>query len=130
MKIAVIPVVPRFYKKDLLIKAIRQLPDSVYKIISHEDSILYNATFSISKNIKFSSRYIHNRDPDFFTLIKKAFYYGISSRSVNYLCLPTDIVSLLYKLDRNSSNIKELGFGKGYMIQILRAFAYEFGRIL
>ena len=30
----------------------------------------------------------------------------------------------------NSLNIKELGFGKGYVIQIIRAVAYEFGKII
>lgn len=125
-----LPVVPRFYKKGPLIKAIGKLPYNVYKIISHEDSIPYYATFKISQNIKFSMRYIYNKDPDFFTLIKKAFHYGRFSRSVEYLSLPSDIVSLLDKLDRNSAKMRELGFGKGYMIQIPRAFAYEFGRIL
>lgn len=62
--------------------------------------------------------------------MQKAFNYGRASRSVNYLHLPSDILSLLDKLDKNSTNIRELGFGKGYIVQIPRALAYEFGRIL
>jgi hypothetical protein len=125
-----LPVVPRFYKKEPLKRAIGKLPKNAYKIISHEDSILYYATFKISQNIKFSTRHIYNRDPDFLTIMRKAFHYGKSSRSVKFLDLPSDLISLLYKLDRNSGNVGELGFGKGYIIQIPRAFAYEFGRIL
>ena len=124
-----LPVVPRLYKKEPLMKAIGRLPNNAYKIISHEDSILYYATFKVSQNIIFSTRHIYNRDPDFFTLMRKAFHYGKSSRSIKYLDLPSDILSLLDKLDKNSVNIRELGFGKGYIIQILRALAYEFGRI-
>ena len=125
-----LPVVPRLYKKELLMRAIEKLPKNVYKIISHEDSILYYATFKISQNIKFSTKHIYNRDPDFLTLMRKAFHYGKYSRSVKYLNLPSDLISLLHKLDRNSGNLGELGLGKGYIIQIPRAFAYEFGRIL
>ena len=125
-----LPVVPRFYKKETLMKAIGKLPESVYEITSHEDSIPYYMTFTISQDVKFSTKCIYDRDSDFFTLMRKAFYYGKSSRSVKNLDLPSDILSLLYELDMNSGNIGELGFGKGYMIQTARALAYEFGRKL
>jgi len=125
-----LPVVPRLYKKELIMKAIGQLPEAVYNIISHEDSVFYYATFKISQNIKFSKKYIYNKDPDFLTLMRKAFHYGKSSKSLKYIDLPPDISYLLFRLDRNSVNVGKLGFGMGYMVQIPRAFAYEFGRIL
>ena len=125
-----VPVVPRLYKKGPLIRAIGKLPDSVYKIISHEDSIPYYETFKITQNVGFSTKLIYNKDPSFIKLLHKAFLYGRFSKSAKDQNLPPDISSLLHELDKNSVNIRELGIGKGYLIQVPRAFAYEFGRIL
>jgi hypothetical protein len=125
-----IPVVPRMYKKTILLRAIKKIPNNIYKIISHEDSVLYYETFKITQNIAYSRKHIFNKDPDFITLMIKAFHYGKSSKAVDQLDLPPDIVCLLKKLDKNSLNVKALGIGKGYLVQTPRAFAYLLGRLI
>ena len=124
-----IPVIPRFYRKKHLLSAINKLSNDTYKIIDHEDSILYYYAFQETKNIDFSKKYIFNYDPKFFTLMYKAFLYGKNSKSINNLEIPGDISLLLYKLNKNTFNIRELGLGKGYIIQISRGLSYEFGKI-
>jgi hypothetical protein len=124
-----IPVIPRFYSKKYLLIAINKLLTNVYKIIDHEDSILYYYVFQETKNINFSHKHIFNYDPKFFKLMHKAFLYGKNRKNTKNLDVPADISLLLYKLNKNTFNIKELGFGKGYVIQIIRGISYEFGKL-
>ena len=118
------------YKKAPLLSAIKEISDSVYKIISHEDSVLYYETFKITQDVAYSRKQIFNKDPDFITLMRKAFLYGKFSGGVSQLKLPPDIVCLLKKLDRSSLNVKALGIGWGYLVQVPRAFAYVLGRLI
>lgn len=125
-----VPVIPRFYRKYTLLKAINALSDSAYKIVSHEDSVIYYETLKIKQRVGFSSRHILNRDPNFFKLMYKAYQYGKYSKSAEALSLPEEIEYLLDRLDRNTLNLRELGFGKGFLIQIPRGIAYEIGKLL
>ena len=59
----------------------------------------------------------------------KAFLYGKNRKNTKNLEIQDDILVLLYKLNKNTLNIKELEFGKGYIIQIMRGIAYESGKI-
>ena len=123
-------VVPRFYRKIILLEAIGKMPHILFKTVSHEDSILYYESFRITQNVGFSVKHIYNDDPGFFTLMQKAFLYGKFMKSTRQMDLPNDILYLLDKLNKSSANVKDLGFGSGYFIQIPRAFAYELGRLL
>jgi hypothetical protein len=124
-----IPVTPRFYRKHYLLDSVNKFSANIYKIISHEDSILYYYAFQQTKNINFSEKHIFNYDPKFFKLMHKAYLYGKNRKDTKNLEIPGDISLLLYKLNKNTLNIKELGFGKGYIIQIIRGISYEFGKI-
>ena len=125
-----VPVVPRFYRKRFLINAIKKLSPNVYAVISHEDSVLYYEVFKETQNIGFSKKYIYNFDPSFFALMKKASLYGKNSREVESLALPAEILHLIDSLNKNALNLKELKFGKGFVMQILRGCAYELGRLV
>ncbi len=125
-----IPVIPRFYNREYLLRAIDRLPENIDKIVNHEDSIFYYEVFKETRNIGFSKKYIYNYDPNFFKLMYKAILYGKNQHYINELEIESDILDLLNKLDRNTLNIKELRLGKGYIIQVLRGGAYEFGRII
>ncbi|MFG1390754.1 glycosyltransferase family 2 protein [Acidiplasma aeolicum] len=124
-----IPVIPRFYRKKYLLNAINKLSTDLYNIIDHEDSILYYYVFQETKNINFAKKHIYNYDPKFFKLMYKAFLYGKNRKNTKNLEIPEDISVLLYKLNKNTLNIKEIGFGKGYIMQIIRGIAYESGKI-
>lgn len=123
-----IPVIPRFYRKKYLLSALNKLSASTYKIIDHEDSILYYYAFQETKNINFSEKHIFNYDPKFFKLMHKAYLYGKNRKDTKNLEISEDISLLLYKLNKNMFNMKELGFGKGYIIQIIRGLSYELGK--
>lgn len=125
-----IPVIPRYYKKSFLIDIINKLPLEIYKVIAHEDSILYYMAFKETKNIGFTNNYIYNYDPSIFILMRKAFKYGKYKKDIKQVELPSDIKKLINQINKNSLNIKNLGLGKGYIIQSLRGIAYICGSLL
>ena len=125
-----IPVVPRFYKKKYLINAVNRFHHDIYNIIDHEDSVLYYEVFKETKNVGFSTKYIYNYDPDFFNLMRKAFLYGKNEKDIRSNEIPEEINVLIDKLNKNTLNVKELGIGRGYVIQVLRGIMYEIGKII
>lgn len=122
-----IPVVPRYFKRDFVLDAIERVDSKVYNISNHEDSILYYEVYKKTKRISFSSKYIFNDDPTFSILMKKAFNYGRNHREMKSSEVPLDIVDLVERLDMHSLNFRELGIGKGYLVQILRGLMYKLG---
>ncbi|WP_162200846.1 hypothetical protein, partial [Acidiplasma aeolicum] len=125
-----IPVVPRYYRRSVLLNVINELSPDIYKIESHEDSILYYEVFKETQNIGFAKKYILNYDPPLKILMQKAFLYGKYRKILQNLEAPDDILMLINKINKNALNIKDLGIGRGYIIQILRGLMYELGRII
>ena len=125
-----IPVIPRFYKREVLIGAVNRLPVGILGIITHEDSILYHEAFKETKSIGFSKKIIYNYDPNFSEMMKKAFIYGKNKGEMESMEIPQEIKNLILRLNRNTLNVKELGFGKGYLIQIPRGLSYLLGELL
>ena len=125
-----IPVVPRYYKRAVLLNVINNLLPDIYEIVDHEDSVLYYEIFKETRNIGFAKKYILNYDPSLNILMQKAFLYGKNGKTVKNLEIPDDILVLINKLNRNTLNVKDLGIGRGYITQILRGLMYELGRII
>ena len=125
-----IPVVPRYYKRPVLLNVIHKFSPDIYEIVDHEDSVLYYEIFKETRNIGFAKKYILNYDPPLNILMQKAFLYGKFRNIVQNLEPPDEILVLINKINRNALNIKELGIGRGYIIQILRGLMYELGRII
>ena len=124
-----IPVIPRFFRKNCLLSAINKLSVNTYKILSHEDSVLYYYTFKETKDIDFAQNFIFNYDPNFVDLMHKAYLYGKYRKNAKDSDIPEEISLLLNKLNRDIFNLKELGFGKGYVLQVMRGIPYELGKI-
>lgn len=122
--------IPRFYKRISLVNTINRLPEDIYNILSHEDSILYFEVFKETNNIGFSKQYIYNYDPNFFNLMKKAFLYGKYKKDMKSMEIPDNIRILIDTLNKSVFNVKELGIGRGYIIQMFRGILYEIGNIL
>lgn len=125
-----IPVIPRYYKRTVLLNVINKLSPEIYKIERAEDIILYYEIFKETQNIGFAKKYILNYDPPLNVLMQKAFLYGKHRNMVQNLEIPDDIIVLINKIDRSTLNIKEMGIGIGYITQILRGLMYELGRIV
>ncbi|MHB8396198.1 MAG: glycosyltransferase family 2 protein [Thermoplasmataceae archaeon] len=125
-----VPVIPRFYVKQYLVQSLSNFTETIYDIVSHEDSVLYYEIYKNSRNIGFSNKHIFNEDPSFHILIRKAFLYGKFSRTSKNLPLPEEITALLNTLNKNTFDVRGLGIGKGYFVQVARALAYKFGNLL
>lgn len=125
-----IPAIPRYYKRELLMKAMNVLPPNISKIEAHEDSILYYGAFKLSQNIKFSIKHIYNNDPKFSTIMRKTLLYGKYKKISDSSSLSPEFLMLFKELNRNALNIKELGVGKWLPLQILRAIFYFIGSII
>ncbi len=125
-----IPVVPRYYKSSVLLNVINKFSPDIYEIVDHEDSVLYYEIFKETRNIGFAKKYILNYDPPLNILLQKAFLYGKNRKTVQNLEIPDDILMLINKLNRSTLNVKGLGIGRGYIIQILRGLMYQLGRII
>ena len=124
------PVIPRYYRTDQLIEASNSIPKSVFNITNHEDSILYNEVYKLSRDIAFSNLKLVNNDPNFLSLLIKAYLYGKATKFKSSTDVPQEISGLCHYLDKNSLNLWEIGFGPGYLLQLARAFAYQLGVIL
>ncbi|MDG6927042.1 MAG: hypothetical protein JRN10_06425 [Nitrososphaerota archaeon] len=120
-----IPVIPRFYNKDKILKAAEKIPREVIKtVVSHEDSVLYYEVFKITNSLSFSSKRIFNDDPDLGVILRKAFLYGKSEAEVKRKKLPDEYLKVISTVNRSSLNVQELGLGLGYIMQTLKALSY------
>ncbi|MEM3860556.1 MAG: hypothetical protein QW478_14365 [Candidatus Micrarchaeaceae archaeon] len=61
--------------------------------------------------------------------MKKAFYYGKNYKEIKSSGIPFEIEDFIGRLDMHTLNFRELGIGKGYLIQILRGMMYKFGSL-
>ncbi len=125
-----LPVIPRFYLRKHLLKAIGEWPNNTPKILSHEDSVLYYYVYRISQNIGFSTKYILNSDPNICILMQKAYLYGKFKKSAEAVDISPDVRNLLDRLNNTTLNIKELGLGSGYLVQIPKGMAYKLGEMI
>jgi glycosyltransferase involved in cell wall biosynthesis len=122
------PVVPRFYKRDVLMKGLADISDYIAEYgLSHEDSILFYEVYRYSKSIAFSKENIIDLDPDLFTIIRKAFLYGQYARLARKAKLPQKYLRLIGELNKNSLLIKKHELGPAHVLQGLRAIAYGLG---
>lgn len=125
-----IPVIPRFYDKQILLNIIDKLPLNYYKVVDHEDSILFYFAFKESLNIRFSSKRLFNSSETLLGTIRKAFLYGKNHREVEEAVLDEELRTLITRINLSVFDFKHMGFGKGHLIQFLRAGAYLCGTII
>ncbi len=127
-----VPAVPRFYRKDLLMKALNEM-EKHYFIdgLSHEDSILYYYVFKYLKNIYFAENPIINQNDSFSTTLRKSYLYGkFYSTAMQSPNIELEIKELIKKL--NISMLvpfrKEIGFNPFVVVNFLRMIPYGLGK--
>lgn len=72
-------VLPRFFRRDLLIKAIAHIPEKVRSVVVHHDhAILYLECWQLSRKVGVLPKAIYHREPSGPAQLKRAFRYGRS----------------------------------------------------
>lgn len=124
-----IPVIPRLYSKGILLKAINRLPTNYEVIIDHEDSILYYLSFPELKSISYTNKCIFNFNETVPNLLKKAYTYGKNHKNVKKIEISPELSILIRKINHQLFDVKNLGLGKGHVIQTLKAMSYGLGAL-
>ncbi len=95
-----LPVVPRYFKKDLLIKTFRTLDEKIIKNeVEMEDTMIFFTALKFSKNVGWVNSFIYNYDPDFKTFIKKSYKYGIQNELAIIKYLPPEYARLVRRVE-------------------------------
>lgn len=127
-----LPVIPRFYRKPLLQKAIGRIGDEELSVISqHEDSIIFSEALKISDDVGFCDIPILNLDPSFPEFARKSFKYGVfQARALASVRVDPERKRLLKSIDRNRVIYSDTqGFNTGILYDALKAIFYIVGLI-
>ena len=128
-----LPVIPRFYKKEIISQAISKIGDTELSwITQHEDSVIYSEALRISKDVVFCDIPIFNIDPSFSAFARKSFKYGVlQARALCSDSISNERACFLRSIDRNRiiySNTE--GFNPGVFYDALKATFYIPGLLL
>ena len=128
-----LPVIPRFYRREIIKRAISKLERSELSLISqHEDSVIYSEVLKISRDVGFCDTPLLNIDPGFFHFARKSFRYGVAqAEALSSNCISKERADLLRSIDRNRiiySNPE--GFNTGIFYEAIKAAFYIPGLML
>lgn len=126
----ILPVIPRFYRKPLMMRAITNVSSKELSMISqHEDSVIYSEALRISTDVGFCDTPIYNEDPPFSVFAVKSFRYGLSqARSLASEHISPEKKKLLRSIDRNRILYsKTEGFNRGILYDMIKAAFYILG---
>ena len=128
-----LPVIPRFYRREIIEKAISKLERSELSWISqHEDSVIYSEALKISRDVGFCDTPIFNIDPSFIDFARKSFRYGVAqARALSSNGISKERADLLRSIDRNRIIYSNSGgFNTGISYDIMKAAFYIPGLLL
>lgn len=128
-----LPVIPRYYKKEIIELAISMFKSSELSIITqHEDSVIYSEALKISRNVGFCNIPIFNIDSSFSIFAIKSFKYGIAqARAISSKEIRKEKVDLIRSIDRKRILYsKSDGFNRGIFYDLLKAIFYIPGLIV
>lgn len=128
-----IPVIPRFYRREIIVRAMSKLERSELSLISqHEDSVIYSEVLKISEDVAFCDTPIFDIDPDFKVFVRKSFRYGVAqAKALSSNRISKDRADLLRSIDRNRIIYSDSeGFNKGIFYDVLKATFYIAGFLL
>jgi len=125
-------ILPRFYKKDLIINAFDNMPKEVFPYcVAHDHAIIYLECFKLSKRVGRVGSYerpaIWHQEPWSWTnLFRKTYRYGVTTRKL----IEKNIYPELLKSKNKGRSIKFSSLGlslKSNILRVIRAVPYLYG---
>jgi len=121
-------ILPRFYKKDLLVKAFENIPKKILPLcVAHDHAIIYLEAYKLSKKVGKLDHAIWHMEPwSWSNLFKKTYRYGVTTRKlVENKVYP----ELLQSKNRGRKiKFKDLGLSiKSNILRFIRAIPYLYG---
>lgn len=124
-------LLPRFYKKDLLLKAFESMPKKELEVcIAQDHAIIFYEASKLSDKVNLLSECVFHMEPSkFWDLVKKNYRYGKSLSGLNDF--KGEYQDMLAKKTRfrsfRKSNIK--GFLASVIILLIKGVPYKLGQI-
>ncbi len=77
-------ILPRFYKKEILLKAFSNIPKKILPLcVAHDHAIIYLEAYTLSKKVGKLDKAIWHQEPwSWSNLFKKTYRYGITTRKL------------------------------------------------
>ena len=121
-------ILPRFYKKNILLKAFANIPKKILPLcVAHDHAIIYLEAYKLSKNVGKLNNAIWHMEPwSWSNLFKKTYRYGVTTRKlVENKVYP----ELLQSKNRGRKiKFKDLGLSlKSNILRFIRAIPYLYG---
>ena len=121
-------ILPRFYKKDLLVKAFENIPKKILPLcVAHDHAIIYLEAYKLSKKISKLDHAIWHMEPwSWSNLFKKTYRYGVTTRKL----VENKVYPELLQSKNRGRKIKfkdlELSI-KSNILRFIRAMPYLYG---
>ena len=121
-------ILPRFYKKDLLKKAFKNMPKKILPLcVAHDHAIIYLEAYKLSKKVGKLDRAIWHMEPWSWTnLFRKTYRYGVTTRKL----VENNVYPELLQSKNRGRKFKfgDLGLSlKSNILRLIRAIPYLYG---
>ena len=121
-------ILPRFYKKDLLIKAFENIPKRILPLcVAHDHAIIYLEAYNLSKKVgKLNNAIWHIEPWSWANLFKKTYRYGVTTRKL----VENKVYPELLQSKNRGRKIKfgDIGLSlKSNILRLIRAIPYLYG---
>ena len=121
-------ILPRFYKKNLLLKAFANIPKKILPLcVAHDHAIIYLEAYRLSKKVGKLNHAIWHMEPwSWSNLFKKTYRYGITTRKL----VESNVYPKLLQSKNRGRKIKfkDLGLSlKSNILRFIRAIPYLYG---
>lgn len=121
-------ILPRFYKKNVLKKAFKNIPKKIFPLcVAHDHAIIYYEANKLSKKIgKLDKAVWHQEPSSFINLFKKTYRYGVTTKKLvknnNYV----NIIKSKNKMREFKTKDFWLSI-QSNILRILRGIPYKLG---
>ncbi len=126
-----LPVVPRLFKRELLLKVFASLDDKIIKNVTEtEDSIIFYEALKYSRDVGWINSYIYNMDPSLREFVRKSFNYGKNNeRGILNCYLSEEYIKLIRKIQIETMLNNRSYSPAMFLVNLLRGVPYTFGMI-
>lgn len=123
-------MLPRFFKRELLVKIFRNIPDILYPIVvAHDHAIIYYEAYKISKKVGILGNAVKHKEPSsLFELLKKNYNYGKTTKDLIKTGLYTDLIKRKTGLRKGLNSDIRLGLESSLLL-MLKGVGYYIGLI-